>query len=316
MAKKDPAFLMYSKDWLEGTAEMTYEEKGLYVEFLCHQHQKGSIPSEPARLARLAGLSEPEFTRIWKGVSDKFIKSDDRMVDRLVNRKLTEVITERSTKTHTNRITGHFAKLIREAKGTPKHIIEYIKSSFKLTDFNHLPTEQATERLTEWFTEMIKNGSKSIEDANTIGNENEIKDEFSMGGAGGKDLSLVSRMEAIWLKTIPTYTKQKTKDSHALKDIADFIFTDAGISGGYGNPELESLALGTFQKIADEVKKETFWVNKPLKSIANHIQEFYNKIKNPTDGAGKKHTNGAKLDDNILKQKLAERIGEWQQSGG
>lgn len=163
--KKDPAFLFYSKDWLEGTAEMTHEEKGIYIDLLAHQHQKGDIPADIKRLCRLVGLSESEFSPIWGNLKTKFINRTD---DRLVNRKLTEVTTERSTKSHTNRIIGHFAKLVRELKNTPPHIIKNVKASFKITDFDRLPTAQATERLTEWFTEIIKNGMKSIANGDPI----------------------------------------------------------------------------------------------------------------------------------------------------
>jgi uncharacterized protein YdaU (DUF1376 family) len=41
--EKDPAFLMYSKDFLTGTYFMSYEEKGKYIELLCLQHQTGHL---------------------------------------------------------------------------------------------------------------------------------------------------------------------------------------------------------------------------------------------------------------------------------
>lgn len=165
--------------------------------------------------------------------------------------------------------------------------------------------------------EHVKTYDSHMENEIVIEDENEIKDknDTKIGGTGGRDLSLVSRMEVIWTTTFPKYTKQKVKDSHALKDIADFIFMDAGVVNGYGNPEQEQLALNTFQQIANEVKKETFWINKPLKSISSHIQEFYNKIKNPINGTTKS-TGATKLDDDVLKQKLAERINQWKQASG
>lgn len=68
----DPAFLMYSKDWIRGTAYMTPAEKGVYIDLLCHQHQDGSIPTDIKRIARLVGLSMEEFNPIWEVVGKKF----------------------------------------------------------------------------------------------------------------------------------------------------------------------------------------------------------------------------------------------------
>jgi uncharacterized protein YdaU (DUF1376 family) len=41
--KKDPAFLFYPKDWITGTAFLTKTQKGIYIDLLCLQHQKGYI---------------------------------------------------------------------------------------------------------------------------------------------------------------------------------------------------------------------------------------------------------------------------------
>jgi len=37
---KDPAVLLYTSDFLTGTATMTYDERGKYITLLCLQHQK------------------------------------------------------------------------------------------------------------------------------------------------------------------------------------------------------------------------------------------------------------------------------------
>lgn len=157
--EKDPAFLLYSKDWLEGTAEMKKNEKGIYMDLLCHQHQKGGIPADIERIALMVGMSVEEFSIPWEAIIKyKFYKIGDR----LVNRKLSKVVTERSTKSHTNRLTGKFASLIRTASHLPPIILESIKKEFKLTDFDQFPTEQGIIRLTEWFHSR----SGSIENAN------------------------------------------------------------------------------------------------------------------------------------------------------
>lgn len=157
--EKDPAFLLYSKDWLEGTAEMKKDEKGIYMDLLCHQHQKGGIPADLDRIAIMVGMSIDSFLIPWEAtIKHKFHKIGDR----LVNRKLSKVVTKRSTKSHTNRLTGKFASLIRTARHLPQHIVDILKKEFKLTDFDHLPNEEGIIRLTEWFHDR----SRSIENAN------------------------------------------------------------------------------------------------------------------------------------------------------
>jgi uncharacterized protein YdaU (DUF1376 family) len=54
--RKAPAFLFYADDFLAGTADMSAEEVGGYIRLLCHQWTKGSIPNDPERVARMAGL--------------------------------------------------------------------------------------------------------------------------------------------------------------------------------------------------------------------------------------------------------------------
>ena len=54
--RKAPAFLFYADDFLAGTSDMSAEEVGGYIRLLCHQWTKGSIPNDPERVARMAGL--------------------------------------------------------------------------------------------------------------------------------------------------------------------------------------------------------------------------------------------------------------------
>ena len=47
---KDPAFLFYSSDFLNGVSDLTMEERGQYITLLCLQHQKGSLSEKTVRL--------------------------------------------------------------------------------------------------------------------------------------------------------------------------------------------------------------------------------------------------------------------------
>lgn len=169
--KKDPAFLFYSKDWIEGTADLLPAEKGVYIDLMAHQHQKGFLPTDTARLARLAGLSEIDFKEIWNHLKDKFIEIEP---GKLLNKRLKTEMDERKSKGHKNKIIGQFASLIRQAKISPAQK-EEIKRVFKIDDFLPLKTELATERLSKWFAGRLQ----SIGNGNEDGNGNKYLEEGS-----------------------------------------------------------------------------------------------------------------------------------------
>lgn len=171
---KDPAFLFYSKDWLEGTAEMTSEEKGVYVDLLAHQHQKGSLPPETKKLAKLSGLSEPDFLIIWAELSSKFIAN---ATGRLVNRKLNGIVSERLDKGWRNKIIGTLGSIIKYS-GLSKEIANEVKQTFKVDDFLACAEENLSERLSEWYDKRLKVIVNANEDA--IG----FKDGLGMQGEG------------------------------------------------------------------------------------------------------------------------------------
>src|ERR1700744_4482253 len=265
--EKDPAFLFYSKDWLEGTAEMTPEEKGVYIDLLAHQHQKGSLPIESKRLAKLVGLGEIEFLRIWADLSTKFLPNG---TGRLVNRKLTEVTAERKEKGWRNTIIGTFAEVVWYSH-VSRQMSEKAKKTFNVDDFISCDSRKLTECSTEWYNKRLK--SIEDEDANEDGTEDKdyLESRYSKVSNGGYGpMSLVGGMMDIWVKKFPAYTPQKENDGYALRAIATFIFDNAGISNGFGDTNNEIKALNTFQTIADQVSKEPFWVNKPLKRISNN----------------------------------------------
>jgi uncharacterized protein YdaU (DUF1376 family) len=160
---KDPSFLFYSKDWIDGTAEMLPAEKGVYIDLLAYQHQRGDLPNNIDRLARLVRLSKDEFLIIWDIIKDKFIVSGER----IYNERLNEVMNERKEKAKTNKIIGLFSAFLRTNK-PDKKTYNLLKNDFKVSDFEHIDNERLNERINEW----CNNRLKSIEDVNV--NEDNI----------------------------------------------------------------------------------------------------------------------------------------------
>lgn len=165
---KDPAFLFYSKDWIEGTAEMMPEEKGVYIDLLAYQHQRGYLPSDSKRLARLVRMGVDEFEEIWKHISDKF----ERDGERTLNRKLEQVMNERADKGETNKIIGIFGHLCRNSEAK-RSDVNKIRKEFKASKFKGIDSERLSERITEWFAERL--AALEDEDANEDKDVNENK---------------------------------------------------------------------------------------------------------------------------------------------
>lgn len=161
---RDPAFLFYSKDWISGTSEMLPEEKGIYIDLLCYQHQNGNLPTDTKRLAKIVGISHDEFIKLWKVVSLKFVNENER----LINLKLQSVMFDRAEKGHTNKISGTFAAVLRKADLSKKDY-NFIRKEFKIDDFKQIDSERLTECLSEWLQERLKSIANG--NANAIVNE-------------------------------------------------------------------------------------------------------------------------------------------------
>ena len=80
---KDPAFLLYSSDFLTGVSDLTMTERGKYITLLCLQHQKGHLSNKTINLA---------VGKMPKSLLDKFQKDSD---GNYFNDRLEEVINKR-----------------------------------------------------------------------------------------------------------------------------------------------------------------------------------------------------------------------------
>jgi uncharacterized protein YdaU (DUF1376 family) len=289
MTKKDPAFLFYSKDWLEGTAEMLPEEKGVYIDLLCHQHQKGSLPIDTKRLAKIVGLAEQEFLFIWAGIKVKFIEIDDRFY----NRKLTDVVTERLEKGDKNKIIGTLAAVVRLSKESDERKYE-AKKGFNYQTFIGFKNQFLTEAITEWFNSRLKSigNANANEDANNSSYKESTLKEGGTGETRNGIGLFVNRMHQFWIEQFPHYTIDHGKDTLGLINIYSFIVEQAKVEK-IGDPEDREMIFDTFKLVANHIKTDgSWWQDKSLQTISGKMQVFYNAIKLNKNGNGKSATNG------------------------
>ncbi len=91
---KDPAFLFYSSDFLNGVADLTMEERGQFITLLCLQHQKGTLTDKTIRLS-LGSVSVDVLCKFSKDKDGNFF-----------NERLNEEIEKRIQFTESRRNNG------------------------------------------------------------------------------------------------------------------------------------------------------------------------------------------------------------------
>ena len=145
---KDPAFLMYSGDFLAGTYTMNYEQKGKYITLMCIHHQKGFLTDVDLQSV----LSDTDIL-----VASKFYKADN---GNYYNQKMIDVINERKTYTE-NRLAN-----LHKNKDKDNHIDTHKSSHME----NHTEDEDEDEDInTDGNKIDNKDGSKDVNTSNNYG---------------------------------------------------------------------------------------------------------------------------------------------------
>jgi uncharacterized protein YdaU (DUF1376 family) len=69
-----PAFQWYAKDWLSECASLglSQEEKAAYADIKSVCWLEGSIPVEPAKLARILRVTPKQAADVWEAVKSRF----------------------------------------------------------------------------------------------------------------------------------------------------------------------------------------------------------------------------------------------------
>lgn len=112
-----------------------------------------------------------------------------------------------------------------------------------------------------------------------------LHNEYEVENEDVNETFIVPQLCQIWYTVFPLYTKDQKRDFPAVQQILQFMIKQHDILNVDENADL---IKDTFRQVAEEVSKDNFWKNKPLKSIANGVQEFYNKIKNPINESHKR----------------------------
>jgi hypothetical protein len=160
----------------------------------------------------------------------------------------------------------------------------------------------------------LNNASLKLVDTDVDVEEDKDTDVDEEVFTGGDEKFLVPKMCEVWYKSFPKYTANKKMDQEHMGKILGFIWNQAG-ENPMDKPVDQEKTLNTLQLIADQVNREPFWINKPIKSIASNIQEFYNKIKNPINGKDHTGESAGKSIRSDVQAELDKRRATRQQTG-
>lgn len=72
--EKPPAFQFYPRDYLSDakTRAMSFKERGMYWDLVCHCWLEGRLPSDDAKLARILGVPIQDFKKHWPALEPCF----------------------------------------------------------------------------------------------------------------------------------------------------------------------------------------------------------------------------------------------------
>lgn len=247
----NPIFPLYYNDIDRSTRDWTDEEFGCYMRLLMHQWAQGHIPKETQRLARIA----PSVTQNWPLLKPKFAETETG----LQNLRLEE---------------------IREGR------LSFLKKQADNGKRGGRPSEKTQNKPK---TNPNTNPKKSLHIENENENENEFEFESEDEKKPAGENFIVPQMCEVWYATFDHYAKDRRNDFAGMGKILQFMLKQSGER--LDNPNVSALVVDTLRSIAEHVRSEPFWINKPITSIANNIQEFYNTIKNPVKKNGKANSN-------------------------
>jgi hypothetical protein len=151
---KDPAFLFYSSDFLNGVADLTMEERGQFITLLCLQHQKGTLTDKTIRLC-LGSVSVDVLSKFTKDKDGNFY--NERLMDEIEKRiQFTESRRNNGSK-------GGRPKNNTKPLGLPKHNLMEDVNENENEDININKTKCTFEQVYEYMAIRIGTEQAKIE---------------------------------------------------------------------------------------------------------------------------------------------------------
>jgi hypothetical protein len=223
---KDPAFLFYSSDFLNGVADLTMEERGQFITLLCLQHQKGTLTDKTIRLC-LGSVSVDVLSKFTKDKQGNYF-----------NERLNEEIEKRIQFTESRRNNGSKGgrpKNNTKPLGLAKHNLMEDVNENEDEDVNINKSKCSFEEVYEYMAIRIGTEQAKVEA------EKFVNYYTSNGWRVGKN-PMKSWQHAVnnWITNAKQYAKgtsnnQRKLDKHELENLKNynFIYSTSYGAGDY-----------------------------------------------------------------------------------
>jgi len=223
---KDPAFLFYSSDFLNGVADLTMEERGQFITLLCLQHQKGTLTDKTIRLC-LGSVSVDVLSKFTKDKQGNYF-----------NERLNEEIEKRIQFTESRRNNGSKGgrpKNNTKPLGLAKHNLMEDENENENEDVNINKSKCSFEEVYEYMAIRIGTEQAKVEA------EKFVNYYTSNGWRVGKN-PMKSWTHAVnnWITNAKQYAKgttnnQRKLDKHELENLKNynFIYSTSYGAGDY-----------------------------------------------------------------------------------
>jgi uncharacterized protein YdaU (DUF1376 family) len=76
-----PMLPWFVRDYIAATRQFSLAERGAYTDLLFLSWEIGPLPNDPVRLARLIGVSAPEFRKVWTTLRAKFTETEKGLMN-------------------------------------------------------------------------------------------------------------------------------------------------------------------------------------------------------------------------------------------
>lgn len=145
---KLPWYKWYPTDWRlsESRADMDLAERGLYRDLLDIHYSDGSIPADPAVLAKMLSVDPVAFAAAWVKVSLRF-KPHRTNPERLVNKRAAKACKELATYRQAQSEIARIAAKERSKRQKQKQLDP--EATLRLPSANPQPSESDTDTDTE-----------------------------------------------------------------------------------------------------------------------------------------------------------------------
>jgi uncharacterized protein YdaU (DUF1376 family) len=91
-----PMLPWWPADYFSSTRAFTLAERGAYTDLLFYAWINGPLPRQPHRLARLIGVNQKEFDRVWPTLKSKFKATPKGLTNNRLERERRDVLARKT----------------------------------------------------------------------------------------------------------------------------------------------------------------------------------------------------------------------------